>query len=179
MGSNPAHPDVEALYLRHGDAMHRAAHRVLRGLGRRGLANEAVQQVFESLLRNPPSEPVDNWEAFLVRGARNSALDVLKSAAVRHTADKPVEDHVAAAKDDVAAEAAARVDRSRLMAKVQEKMTLLSSQERYVLEQVAALDRSGTEVAAELGVTKGRVSQLKTQALRKLRQMLDEEGVRE
>lgn len=179
MGSNPAHPDVETLYLRHGDTMYRAAHRVLRESGRGHLADDAVQQVFESLLRNPPSEPVDNWEAFLVRAAGNRALDVLKSATVRHTADKPVEDHGTAAKDDVAAEAVGRVDRSRLMARVREKMTLLSSPERYVLEQVAALGRPGTEVGTELGVTKGRISQLKTQALRKLRQMLDEEGVRE
>jgi DNA-directed RNA polymerase specialized sigma subunit len=56
-------------------------------------------------------------------------------------------------------------------------MALLSEQERYVLEECAAKGRPGTEVAADLGVTKGRVSQIKTKALKTMRQMLDEEGV--
>jgi RNA polymerase sigma factor (sigma-70 family) len=177
MSSSSGHPDVEALYLKHNDAMYRVAYRVLRESGRKDLAKDTVQLVFESLLKSPPSEPVDNWEAFLVRSVSNKALDLLRSATVRRTDAKPVEEHDRPTGQDVAAEVAGRVDLSRLAAKVREKMALLPEQEKYVLEECAAKGRPGTEVAAELGVTKGRVSQLKTKALKTVRQMLDEEGV--
>lgn len=177
MRSSSGHPDVEALYLKHNDAMYRVAYRVLRESGHKDLAKDAVQLVFESLLKSSPSEPVDNWEAFLVRSVRNRALDLLRSAAVQRTDAKPVEEHDRSAVQDVAAEVADRVDFLRLAAKVREKMALLPEQERYVLEECAAKGRPGTEVAAERGVTKGRVSQVKTNALKTVRQMLDKEGV--
>lgn len=177
MRSSSGHPDVEALYLKHNDAMYRMAHRVLRESGHKDLAQDAVQSVFETLLKSPPSEPVDNWEAFLVRSVRNKTMDLLRSAALRRTDAAPVEEHDRPAEHDVAAEVADHVDLSRLAAKVREKMALLPEQERYVLEECAAKGRPGTEVAAELGVTKGRVSQIKTKALKTMRQMLDEEGV--
>lgn len=176
MSSSPVHPDLEALYLKHARAMYGAAYRVLRDSGRMDQAPDAVQQVFESLLKAWPAEPVNNWEGFLVRSVQNKALDILRLADVRRADAKPVEEHDRSTGQDIADEVGHQVDSFRLAARAREKMKLLSERERYVLEQCAAEGRPGTDVAAELGLTKGRVSQIKTQALKKVAQMLDEEG---
>jgi DNA-directed RNA polymerase specialized sigma24 family protein len=78
MSSSPVHPDLEALYLKHARDMYGAAYRVLRDSGRMDQAPDAVQQVFESLLKAWPAEPVNNWEGFLVRSVQNKALDILR-----------------------------------------------------------------------------------------------------
>src|SRR4051794_2680297 len=76
-------PDWAALYQKHRDAMYRVAARTLRDAGRVDEAEDVVMAAMESLMKNPPTG-VTNWEAMMVQTSKRRALDVLKSAAVKH-----------------------------------------------------------------------------------------------
>jgi len=83
-------PDLGALYLRHRDAMHKAAVSVLREMGRVSEAADAVNDAIISIMASPPRD-VRSWEAFLVTAAKRKALDRVRSADVRHAGPEFVE----------------------------------------------------------------------------------------
>lgn len=177
MSSDSGHRDLEVLYGEHADAMHRAAARVLRGTRVAHRYQDAVQDAVVSLMSRWPTGKVENWEAFLVSVARRKALDILKSADVRHPDFKPVEEHDPLDEDDVAETVTSVLDQDRVVKAAREKLSLLPDRDRFVLEQYKALGRSGSDVAAELGISPGRVSQIATLALKTMERMLKEEGV--
>lgn len=177
MRSDSGHPDLEALYLEHADAMHRVAARVLREAGLAHMAGDAVQNAVLSLLKSWPPEAVNSWEAFMVTAAKRKAIDILRSAAVRHADPTPVDEHDKPDTQDVAAQVAHNVDRDRMVKVLRDKLSLLPDRERFVLEEFKARGRPRAEVAREVGVTPGRVSQIAKKALTTMKQMLDEEGV--
>ena len=86
------HPDWAALYQRHRDAMYRVASRVLREVGLADRAEDGVQDTMVSLMKAPPVG-VGNWEAVLVTTAKRRALDILHSAAIRHSGPQLGEEH--------------------------------------------------------------------------------------
>lgn len=169
-------PDWAALYLKHRDVMHRVAAKVLREAGIADQAGDAVQEAMVSLMASPPDD-VREWEAVMVATAKRRALDRLGSAAVRHAGPELGEEHDQADLGDVADEVAEAADRQRAAAEVWDRLAVLDDRHRKVAWEYVALERPRAEVAAELGVTPARVSQMAKAALEQLRDAMSPEEV--
>jgi RNA polymerase sigma factor (sigma-70 family) len=168
-GVTSSPPDIGALYLQHRDAMYRVAASVLREAGRASDAGDAVQDAIVSILASPPVG-VQNWEALLVSTAKRRALDRLKSASVRHSGGELDEGYDRAEPgDDLADDVASAVDSQRRAALAWDSLAALDERHRKAVWDTVALQRPRGEVAAELGVTPARVSQIVTAALKELR----------
>lgn len=168
-------PDWAALYQKHRHTMYRVAYRLLRGTGREVEAEDVVSTAIVSLMQTPPSG-VKNWEAVLVTAVKRRSVDLLRSAAHRRAGPELKPEHDAPDQTDMADEVAELVDRQH-RAVLWDKLTLLDGRHRKVVWDLVALGRARDEVAEELGVTPGRVSQMRNAALRVLRDALIEEGV--
>lgn len=169
-------PDWAALYQKHRDAMYRVAARTLRGAGRAAEAEDVVMMAMESLMKKPPRN-VKNWEAMMVKATTLRALDLLKSAAVKHASGTELVDHDGAVPATIEDDAIEAVDRQRAAANAWDKLSLLDERHRHVAWEYVAKGRSRDEVAAELGVSPARVSQMATKALKELKEALEKEGV--
>lgn len=164
--------DLAALYQRHKDAMHGIAALVLRDVG---LASEAPEVVHDAIvsIRDSPPEEVRNWEAFLVTAAKRKALDRVRSARVRHSGpDLSETGHDFADGADTAEDVADAIDLQRRAGYVWDALPMLNEQRRKVAWEVVAKERPRGEIAAELGVTPGRVSQIRKEALAELRDIV-------
>ena len=169
-------PDWAALYRKHRDAMFRVAARTLRGAGRAAEAEDVVMMAMESLMKKPPRD-VANWEAMMVKATTLRALDLLKSAAVKHAAGAALVDHECAAPATIEDDVIEAVDRQRAAANAWDKLSILDERHRYVAWEYVAKGRPRDEVAAELDVSPARVSQMATNALKELKEALEKEGV--
>jgi RNA polymerase sigma factor (sigma-70 family) len=169
-------PDIGALYLQHRDAMYRVAASVLREAGLVSEAGDVVQDAMLSIMTSPP-EGVQNWEALLVSTAKRRALDRLRSASVRHSGGGLDETQDRAEPgEDLADDVASAVDSQREAALAWDSLAVLDNRHRKAVWDTVALERPRSDVAAELGVSQSRVSQMVTAALTKLR---DEMGRKE
>lgn len=166
--NNPA-PDWAALYEKHRDAMYGAA---LMVLARKApdLANDAVNSAMVSLMENPPSS-VSNWKALLVATAKRRALDIVRSAAIKR-ASELVDEHA----EDRSPDGDAILRRLDLAARAKAAIAMLNAQEQYVLNEYLVHQDSRASVAAALGVTPARVSQIATKIQRDIRAALEEGG---
>lgn len=169
-------PDWAALYQKHRDAMYRVAARTLRGSGREAEAGDVVMAAMESLMKRPPQN-VKNWEAMMVKTTTRRALDLLKSAEVKHSSGVELLDHDAALPGNLEQDIAEAVDRQRDAAAAWDKLSILDDRHRQVVWEYVAKERPRDEVAAELGVSPARVSQMATKALKQLKEALEKEGV--
>lgn len=158
-------PDLGALYALHGDAMHKVAASVLRPAGRHHEAADAVHDAIVSIMASPPKD-VRNWEAFLVSAAKRRALDRLGSAAVRR-AGSALPSTIDDVADDVDIEqdVVEYIERARRAGIAWDSLSLLDDRTRKAVWEYIALERPRAEVAAELGVSPSRVSQMVKQAL--------------
>jgi RNA polymerase sigma factor (sigma-70 family) len=174
----PASPgEIAAQYLKHRTAMSRAAASVLRDGGLTAATPDVVSAAIESILKAPPTN-VRNWEAFLVTAAKRKAVDHVRSASVRHSGPELEEGkHDRADGTDVAEETATRVDLQRKAAEVWDALSVLDERHRTAVWESIALGRPRNDVAAQLGVTPARVSQMTSHALKVLRgEMERQEG---
>lgn len=171
-------PDWPALFLRHRVAMYRVAASVLREGGLADRAEDAVMDAIMSLMNSPPPG-VREWEAILVSAAKRRAIDILRSASTRHAGPTLADDHDRPADSYVADDVAEYVDRQRACAVLWDKLAVLDARHRTVAWECVAMGRPRAEVAAELGVTPARVSQMRTKALELLREAMEGEEVME
>ncbi|MFL6137377.1 MAG: sigma-70 family RNA polymerase sigma factor [Frankiaceae bacterium] len=174
--SGQAAPDWAAIYSRHRDAMYRVARSILREASLGDHAPDVVQDALTSLIASPP-DVVDNWQAFMVTAVKRKALDLIRSAPIRHAGPSLGDEHDFVAEGDLAEEVAERVDRPQAEARVQEALSCLDARQRTVAWEYLALKRPRAEIAAKLEVSPARVSQIATEVLRRLRtEMSREEG---
>ncbi|MGV1030378.1 MAG: sigma-70 family RNA polymerase sigma factor [Dermatophilaceae bacterium] len=167
-------PDLGALYLRYRDAMRKVAASVLREVGRASEAPDAVHDAIVSIMGSPPQN-VRDWEAFLITTAKRKALDRVRSAEVRHTGGEFVEAaHDRAVDSDLAEDVAEVLDRPGRATFVQDCLSVLDERHQKAVWDTVALERPRPKVAAELGVSPARVSQMRTRAL----ELLREEAIR-
>lgn len=169
-------PDWAPLFQKHRHAMYRVAARILREVGRQDDAEDAVMAAIESLMKAPPSN-VANWEAMMVHATKMRALDLLSSAAFRHSASEDVTNFDGPASACVEDDVVELVDRQRAAATAWDKLSVLDDRHRKVAWDYVAMERPRGEVAAELEVTPARVSQMAKEALRQLREELQAEEV--
>ncbi len=146
--------DWAALYQKHRVAMFRVAKGVLRSSGRVDLADDA-----------PP---------LLVATAKRRALDIVGSAAMVKGAVLEEERASPASEQDIE-EVLERLEKMALVRAAIAKAKL-DPRAHYVLAQYVVLARPRAEVAAELGVTPARVSQIATKVLRDINTAVTEGG---
>lgn len=163
--------DWAALYQKHRNAMYGVAYEVLRGSGRVDLAADAVQEAMVSLMNAPPAAP-RSWEGLLVATAKHRALDIVRSAAVvRGVAYS--EEYLPISEPSGEDETLERLEK---VARARPVIAQLDPQAHTVLAEYIVLDRPRADVAAELGVTPARVSQIATKVLAEIAAAVAEGG---
>ncbi|TFD79413.1 sigma-70 family RNA polymerase sigma factor [Cryobacterium fucosi] len=167
----PTKPDWGPLYLAHRRPMYLVALSILR---RSDLAEDAVQNAMESLMKNPPADVV-NWEAMMVNAAKLRALDIVGSAPERHHGGSLAPELQPESGDQTPGEAVEAIDLLRRVQKLEKAMDVLTDREGQVLVRRVLREESRDAVAADLGVSPARVSQIVTAALSKLREALVDE----
>lgn len=172
-------PDWGALYLLYRDVMHRVAAASLREAGLDAQVNDVVQEAMMSIMASPPTGEVKNWEALLVTVTKGRALDLIRSASVRHAGPELSDDHDHAVDTEIADDVAEAVDRSRRAGEAWDALSVLDERHRKVVWERAALGRSREEVAKDLGVSPARISQTLTHALEQLRDEMTERRERD
>ena len=157
-----------AAYEAHGSELFRLC---LRGLGDRGQAEDAVQEVFVRAWRHRAryDPAVASLRTWLYAIARNVVLDALRARAARPVLVDADVDQARSSSPDHADQVLSRL---RLRA----ELALLSDDQRNVVEQVAVLGRSSRELAVELGMSESTVRSRLFHGLRRLRAALQEEG---
>jgi len=160
-------PDLGALYERHRDVLWRVAQRQLpRFMHDR--VGEVISHVFMKIGEDPPAESVRNWEAFLIDRVKKRAIDVYRKEHVNRFGEFPAED---AAVLGVTDGVATSLDASS----VKSILSRLESRRRQVLEEVVLAGRPAKDLAMEWGVSEGRVSQLKADALKRFKVLWEQE----
>lgn len=172
-------PDFAALYKKHRAAMYRKAAQVLREGGIADQADDVVQDTFTSLMASPPSGEVRNWEAWLIKCVRNKATDRLRSADFKHAGPSfDIELHDDAERgEDLADDVVEAIDCEEEGARAWDALAVLNTQQRRVFDEYLVLRRPRAEVAMELGVTPGRVSQIAKAAAELLQKAMNGEQV--
>lgn len=165
------------LYTQHRDLMYRAARQQLRSAGLADYADDVVHDAMVSLMASPPTSPVMSWPAVLVTVVKRKAIDMIRSAAVRHSAPGATLEDAADPLLDIVDEVAAAVDAEREGAQVWDALAVLEPRERQILGRHKGLGEPRDQVAKDFGISPGRVSQICTAAMRKLEQKLRAEGV--
>jgi RNA polymerase sigma-70 factor (ECF subfamily) len=149
------------------DAYHRLVYGIaLRMLNDQGAAEDLTQAVFLKLWSSPDLFQGGNFAAWIARVARNRALDVLRSRAVRAEGDFP--ENVA---DDVRLEeyAFARIDAEV----VRDALARLPREQREPIEMGFFGGITHEEIARRTGAPLGTVKTRIRSGLRKLRTVLD------
>lgn len=135
-------------------------------------AEDVVQIVFQRLLTSGLPDDVDNWEAFLTTAVKRQALDVGNQEAAH---DRRAQ-HAAAALDEPhlgdTAAMDERLDLDRRLVETRNALRSLSTMELAVIVGLYQRGVKNKDLAAELGVSAGRVSQVHKQALEHLRTLL-------
>ena len=168
-------PDWGALYTAHKDAMYRVVRTALRGSGLLDQADDAVQEAVRSLMASPPQE-AKSWEAVMVSAAKNKAIDLVRSAAVRHAGPEVDDQHYKReAYLDLSEDVAEDLDRQRTAVRVRAWLNVLPNRDRDVVWRRSALEEPRKQIAADLGVSPGRVSQITEGALERLRDEIEKE----
>jgi RNA polymerase sigma-70 factor (ECF subfamily) len=185
--------DREALFQRYYQPMYRAAAAYLRDHGAdRAGADDAINTVMARILNWNPSTPdPENWEAYLITAVLHAASDLVGSAAHRREHPHPFDtgherdtdgDHTDGVgerrrsrgrrPDPLGDHVAHAIDQQRQLAHVLTILDTLPADQQTVIRQILLAGRSGRQVANDLGVSEGRVSQLKKAALATLNQAL-------
>jgi len=163
-------PDWAAIFAQHYPVMYAAAASVLKGQTALGVDADDIVSIAlgEAITKGIPAE-VEQLHSYLARIARLRAVDALRRR--KHQADQP---------PDPATEPPARITpdgpeelavQSELASEIAAHLGGLPERERVALESTVMRDRPRDEVAAVLGVTPQRVSQLVSAALKRLRQL--------
>ncbi|WP_344878224.1 sigma-70 family RNA polymerase sigma factor [Zhihengliuella alba] len=171
-------PDIGALYERYKHVMHRVAASALRGAGLLSEVSDVVQDAVVSIISSPPSYEVRNWEAFLVQAVKRKAIDRIRSAPVRHAGDGFDEWVRDRPEDgDLAQDVVDELHRQEQVKLALESLAVLDERHRTAVWATVALGRARADVAAELGVTPPRISQMVKRALKLMREeMTRKEG---
>lgn len=166
-------PNIGALYIEHREKLIRTAASVLlRSFKLRDGDLDVVQQVFLELQASPPEETINNWEAFLVQCTRLRAIDYGRKQHVKKWGGSVEDEDFDLADptsgDDIA-EVDSAIDSAIRMVDVRVAMAGLSDRERHVIQRLELHGATRNEVAADLGVTPPRISQIRKAALEKVR----------
>jgi RNA polymerase sigma-70 factor (ECF subfamily) len=142
-----------------------------RYLGDAPQAEDLTSEVFLRLLQalNTKRAPRDHLLGWLYRVAHNLAMDWFRQQAKRTSA--PLEEDLVAAGEPLPAEVEARIDRERLRRAMRE----LAPDQQQVIQLRFGEGHKLAEVAGMLGKSEGAVKSLQHRAVKRLKQLLDQE----
>lgn len=166
-----SHGDKSAfatLYDRNAALVYGICNRILRDPAQ---AEDVTQTVFTTIWARPKSFSGGNFSAWLSRVARNAALDVIRSAAVRTREPDMPEDLVAAG--DLEDEVFSRLQ-SRAVAQA---LRELPPEQREAIDQAYFQGLSYREVAERIGVPLGTVKSRIRTGLRRLWETLQRQVI--
>ena len=147
------------LYDRHVSLVYGIAKRIL---GDPAQAEDVTQSVFTMLWAKPGSFGGGNFAAWIARVARNAALDIVRSAAVRtREPEMPID---IASDNDLEDEVFSRLQSSAVV----QALSTLPDDQRQAIEQAYFQGLSYSEVAARLGAPLGTVKSRIRTGLRRL-----------
>jgi len=166
---------VRTLYQRHGRLVYSLAMRVL---GNVTAAEEVTQDVFvrvweKAASYDPSKARVGTW---LARIARNRAIDVLRSAAMRSSRAQANWDDMTDAPDMTAADPGKGVIDSQRRDEVRAAVGSLPADQRRALMLAFFHGLTHEQISRALGTPLGTVKTRIRDAMRKLRAGLDERG---
>ena len=192
--------DFEAVYAANATRFRRVAAAALRGAGLSDQAEDVVSQAVLGLWRSPPSE-VENWESLIVVAIKRRAIDLIRSADIRHsdrTAAPPAigvtpqaddaDDwhqrrldtgrHVTGGDYGERQDPSQACERDQQVEAVRAAISRLPSPDREIVIRIKLNEEMGKAVAADLGISPGRVSQILKRAMNALSQEASLEEVR-
>lgn len=157
--------DFAAVYDANRHKLRVYAASVLRGAGLANQAEDAVQDAVMALWKRfqLSGTPPADWFAAMMNKVRFCALDMVKAAGVRPVSGFSLDEddstfQVAAPGDFTADHASTGLPRAALAA-------LEDPQQREVLYLLFYEDKTQAQIAKELGLTPGRITQIKQAAL--------------
>ncbi len=148
-----------SLYDRHAALVYGIARRILNDPAQ---AEDVTQSVFTMLWAKPEAFGGGNFAAWIARVARNAALDIVRSAAVRTREPQMPED--VAADSDLEDEVFSRLQSSAVV----QALRTLPDDQRQAIEQAYFHGLSYSEVATRLGAPLGTVKSRIRTGLRRL-----------
>lgn len=191
--------DFEAVYSANATRFRRVAAAALRGAGLSDHAEDVVSKAVLDLWGSPPDH-VKDWEPLIVSTIKRRAIDLIRSADVRHADGAPgptdVDGEAGADADDWRQsrldagrsvtggdyhdreEPAEASEREQRVEAVRAAISRLSMPDKEIVIRVKLKEETGKTVAADLGISPGRVSQILKRALHELAQDAMLEGVR-
>lgn len=160
----PSDSTLAGLYRDHFGAVRTY---LARRLGCPEAGREAAQDIFLRLLLRPRAAPIENPRGFLLRSARNLAIDLLRAESVRPVID-PIEDHESTLLDPVSdpARIAEARQRLRLLAEGFGKLPP-KCRDVFFLHRFEGLTQR--EIAGRLGVSAKTVEANLARAMLRLR----------
>lgn len=162
--------DLAAIYGRYKDDMHRVAARILRDYHLTVEAEDVVHTAIEEVLQKPPTSPIKNWQAFLITITKRRAYDKIREAHVKNSdrsLGKPPD--LPDDTQDLAQDVADNLERLANAAHLHDLLGTLPEQERIVLWRIFGLEEKQSAIAKEMGLSSGRISQIRMSGLTKLR----------
>jgi RNA polymerase sigma-70 factor, ECF subfamily len=154
------------LYDRHADVVYGICRRILKDSA---AAEDVTQSVFTMLWAKPSSFAGGNFSAWITRVARNAALDVLRSAAVR-TREPEIPPDIPAA-GNIEDEVVSRLQSSAIA----DALARLPDDQRAAIEQAYFGGMSYREVAERLGAPLGTIKSRIRSGLAQLWQALQQQ----
>jgi len=159
---------VAAIYRDYGGMVHRMA---MRGTHDAAAADDVVQEVILKVWRAAPRS--DNIAAYLAQTTRNLLVDRYRAAGRRPRVVTQVDENVPDPAYDVD-----EIDRALDQLVIDQALSRLSEDHVAIVRLLHVQRMSVSDAATTLGVPEGTVKSRAFYALRQLRVILDEMGVR-
>lgn len=161
--------DFEAAYLANRDKLRGVAAATLRPAGLESQAEDVVQKALAELWPKRDDPPA-SWVALMVTVVKRRAIDAMKASNV--TTAGPSLDDLTGQREvpgpDSFSDAIARRSAVRLAVR-----HLADPQQRDVLHRIYYLRDKQSEIAKDLGLSPGRISQIHTAAIKELARTLE------
>lgn len=171
--------DFEAVYVEKANNLHAYAASILRGTAVEAQVEDVVQEAIIGLWRKytATNEVPRSWFAVMMTAVKHRAIDLLRSAPVRHGGrrlDDPDEHREPADLTDFTDFTEDHANQS-----VRKALDdLPDQQQREVLYRIYYDNEKQADIARDLGLTPGRITQIKQAGLKQLGTQLDDEAGR-
>jgi len=176
-GVNARDPSaLDEAYQRYSRAVHSLAYRVVRDSA---MAEDVTQEVFLKLWRQPESYNPDRGAlgSWLLSVAHNRAIDVLRRRKVREEHPLPDDRETGDRVADGAIDPSEAAGLKESADAVRRALKKIPANQRQAIEMAFFQGKTHAEISAELGEPLGTAKTRIRLGMRKLRTILEEEGV--
>ena len=166
--------ELAAAYSQHREVLYRVAFARLRGAGLEDEVEDVISTAIVELLERPPKEEIRNWEAYLITVVTRRAIDRIRADS-KHRSDAELELQEVRDERDDFIELEEGLDTLSALESVEAILKSLDEVQRRVAHEYFWLNRKQADIANDLNLTQGRVSQIIQEVRRILQQRMKEE----